>query len=100
MPSVKYLCHQCQEMFELLGAYRAEDIKCPRCGGRDIKEMAASGSEAGPPPWEYVCQQCGGGFRIKAPSGPSEAKNIRCPRCGSREVKWLATTGEACPPGG
>jgi len=89
MPSIKYLCNQCQELFELLDSHRAEEIKCPRCASRDIKGLTADSPETGPPLWEYVCQQCGGRFRVKAPGGPSEEKEIRCPGCESRNVNWL-----------
>lgn len=100
MPSMKYLCNQCQELFEFLDSHSAEDMKCPRCTSRDIKGLTTSSIETGPPPWQYVCQQCGGRFQVKAPRGPSEEKKIRCPSCESRNVKWLTTGSEPCPPGG
>ena len=100
MPSIKYLCNHCQELFEFLDSHRGEDIKCPRCASKDIKGLTACSLETGPPPWEYLCQQCSGRFRVKVPGGPSEEKEIRCPRCESRNVKWLTIVSEACPPGG
>jgi DNA-directed RNA polymerase subunit RPC12/RpoP len=96
----KYLCNRCQEWFELLGPHHAEEARCPRCSSEDVREVNACGVETGPPPWEYVCHQCGGRFRVAAPRGPSEEKEIRCPGCESRNIEWLATVSEACPPGG
>ena len=97
---MEFICNQCGEWFELLGPHSMENANCPRCASRDVKEVTAKGPEVGPPPWMYLCQQCGGRFRLKAPSGPSEEKEVRCPRCGGRDVQWLINVGEACPPGG
>jgi DNA-directed RNA polymerase subunit RPC12/RpoP len=100
MEAKKYLCNQCQELFDLIEPGNSVATRCPRCSSGDIQELIACNLENGPPPWEYVCQQCGGRFLIKAPRGPSEEKEIRCPRCESRNVKWLATASQVCPPGG
>ena len=100
MPAIKYLCNQCQELFDLLGAHNSDKARCPRCSSNDVQELIACSLETGPPPWEYLCHQCGGGFLIAAPRGPSEEKKIRCPRCGSGKLEWLVTAIEICPPGG
>jgi DNA-directed RNA polymerase subunit RPC12/RpoP len=100
MEAKKYLCNHCQELFDLLEPHNYHEARCPRCSSKDVEELTACSLESGPPPWEYVCQQCGGRFRVKAPRGPSEEKGIRCPRCESRNVRWSATVSEACPPGG
>jgi len=100
MEAKKYLCRQCQELFDLLEPYHADEIRCPRCSSEEVQELIACSSENGPPPWEYECHQCSSRFRVAAPRGPSEEKELRCPRCGSRNIEWLATVVEACPPGG
>ena len=100
MPIARYLCNHCQETFDLLEPHPAEELRCPRCSGEDVQELKACSLEAGPPPWEYVCRQCGGRFRVAAPRGPSEEKGLRCPICESGNIEWLATVSEICPPGG
>jgi DNA-directed RNA polymerase subunit RPC12/RpoP len=100
MEAKKYLCNQCQELFDLLESTSSDKVKCPRCYSEDVSELIACGLGNGPPFWEYNCQKCGGIFRIKAPRGPAEEKKIRCPKCESRNINWLATASEACPPGG
>ena len=99
MPGKKYIC-KCGELFELLELRTAEDLKCPRCAGRNIGETNACSLEIGPPPWKYECQQCGIRFSVEAPRGPDETKKLVCPVCGSRNIKWLAYISEACPTGG
>ena len=100
MQAAKYLCNRCQELFELLEPHHTEEIKCPRCSSEDVRELIDCNLGTGPPPWEYVCHQCGGKFRVAAPRGPTEAKKIRCPTCESRNIEWLSTVSEVCPPGG
>ena len=100
MQAKKYLCNQCEELFELLEPHHADEARCPRCSSKDVEELIACSRETGPPPWEYECRQCGGKFRVAAPRGPSEEKKIRCPRCGSRNIEWSVTASESCPPGG
>jgi DNA-directed RNA polymerase subunit RPC12/RpoP len=100
MEAKKYICNRCQEQFDLLESNNSDKTKCPRCYSEDVQEFIACSLEAGPPFWEYACQQCGGRFRVKAPRGPAEEKKIRCPECESRDIKWLTTASEACPPGG
>lgn len=100
MQITKYLCDHCKEQFELLASHYTEEVKCPRCSSRDIAETIACSLEKAPSPWEYVCQQCGKRFRVKAPRGPTEEKEFRCPICESKNIKWLSSVSEACPPGG
>ena len=100
MTAKKYLCNWCQETFDLLETHQAAEIRCPRCSSEDVQELIACRLGVSPPPWEYVCHQCGVRFRVAAPSGPSEEKVIRCPVCTSSNIEWLAAVGEACPPGG
>ena len=96
----KYLCSRCNEQYDIKAGCSPEKPVCPRCGSQDVDEFIACKIDIGPPPWEYVCNQCHCRFSVQSPSGPDEARSIKCPACASGDVKWLALTSEACPPGG
>ena len=100
MQVLKYSCNQCDESFEILRPYQTGEVKCPRCGSKDITELNSCSIEIGPPPWEYICQQCNTRFRVKSPHGPDEASIIRCPICKSKHIKWLVNITQACATGG
>ena len=100
MPVTKYKCNKCQLTFELLGPHHPEEIKCPRCSGKDIVEATACSLEISAPPWEFTCKECKTKFRVEAPKGPDEAKDIKCPRCQSGNIKWHFTVYECVPSGG
>jgi len=45
MPIYDYFCNDCRKSFELvltLKEHDAEKIKCPKCGGKNVEQAAAS----------------------------------------------------------
>jgi putative FmdB family regulatory protein len=45
MPIYDYQCHDCEKTFELvltLGEHDKSEIRCPKCGSRNIEQDAAT----------------------------------------------------------
>ena len=100
MKTQKYRCRKCGEIFIIAEVPQNPQLTCPRCQSTDWEEHNSCSLEIGPPPWDYLCQQCGIRFQVTAPRGPDEANSIRCPVCQSQNIKWLAQTYAAPVSGG
>jgi DNA-directed RNA polymerase subunit RPC12/RpoP len=97
---MKYVCPQCFEDFSLLETKQSGPASCPRCGLKNVNENDSCSLEAGPPAWEFRCQDCESRFAVQSPRGPEEVAAMLCPVCRSKKIKWLVLSTAACATGG
>jgi putative FmdB family regulatory protein len=65
VPIFEYRCSGCQKAFEalVLGGQREEDVRCPDCGGRDLKKLISAPflpSSVGKPANDDIAGSCCG----------------------------------------
>ena len=95
MEEYVYLCQQCKNLFDLSvlpGPEEEKEVKCTECRSMNVERLNVwipnvCSLEEGPPPWEYVCNQCKSLFEIPVPHGPAEEKGTKCPNCGSNDLE-------------